>query len=168
VVFILVITYQSTTVLKILKSNKIYRAHRNFRFDKAYSALSDILDLDCECPVFGCLALCKKRFDGKVSSSKKLLLNVPKKHLKLTEFSVWADFLYCQKFTKPKDYTAVATNTDEVQQRFLDTLMVDLRIQRRPSSYNVPQVIMKEIRPEWLITTHTGKLLALTDTIKNL
>lgn len=161
----LVETYQSRTVLKILKSGEIYRAHKNFRFDKAYRALADILELDCECPVFGCLKFRKKRFDGKVSSSVKLFLDVPAGHIKLTEFSTWADFLYGMKFTKPDAYTEVDTNNDELPQRFLDTLIVELATQKEPSKYEVPQVVLKEIRPEWLITDKKGYIRAILNTV---
>lgn len=157
-------TYQSKAVLKILRSGKVYKAHKNFRFDKAYKALVDLLGLGCECPIFGCLKFHRKRFDGRVSSAVKLTLDVPLDELKLTEFSTWADFLYCVKFTKPDDYTSVDTNTDEVQQRFLDTLMVELTNQKDVSQYKVPQVILREIRPEWLVKGSKEYIKALANT----
>lgn len=160
----LVVTYQSDIVLKILKSGKVYKAHKNFKLDKAYKALIDILDLDCEAPIFACLKFHKKCFDGRISSAVKLTLDVPLKNIKLTEFSTWADFLYCMEFTKPNDYTSVAPSTDEIQQKFLDTLMVNLANQKDVSQYKVPQVILQEIRPEWLIEDNNHFLKALSNT----
>ena len=46
-------TYQSGAVMRILQSGKIYRASPSISFKKEYAALIDMLDLHCECPIFG-------------------------------------------------------------------------------------------------------------------
>ena len=78
--------------------------------DRAYSALVEILGLHCECPIFGCLRFRRQCTNGKVSSSAKLVLKVPDECVKLTEYSVWADFMYHIQYTKPADYTMVAVS----------------------------------------------------------
>ena len=44
-------TYQSGAVMRILQSGKIYRASPSISFKKEYAALIDMLDLHCECPI---------------------------------------------------------------------------------------------------------------------
>lgn len=149
---ITVITYQSKQVLKIIRSGKVYRAYRNIGMDRAYSALTDMLGLSCECPVFGCLKFHRKSTNGKVSSSVKLVLKVPEAHVKLTEYSVWADFMYHIKFTKPNDYTTVAPEASGIlSQQDLDGMIASLKKQRKPAAYLRPQAVLEEIRPEWLV-----------------
>ena len=106
--------------------------------DRAYSALVEILGLHCECPIFGCLRFRRQCTNGKVSSSAKLVLKVPDECVKLTEYSVWADFMYHIQYTKPADYT-------------MDKMIHSLKKQRRPLAYHCPQAILEEIRPEWLV-----------------
>ena len=45
-------TYQSGAVMRILQSGKIYRASPSISFKKEYAALIDMLGLHCECPIF--------------------------------------------------------------------------------------------------------------------
>ena len=149
---ITVITYQSKRVLKIVQSGKVYRAHRNIGMDRAYSALVEILGLHCECPIFGCLRFRRQCTNGKVSSSAKLVLKVPDECVKLTEYSVWADFMYHIQYTKPADYTMVAVDSvEQLSQAQLDKMIHSLKKQRRPLAYHCPQAILEEIRPEWLV-----------------
>ena len=44
-------TYQSKLVLRILKAGEIYRAKPNLSLGE-YDALIDMLGLKCECPIF--------------------------------------------------------------------------------------------------------------------
>lgn len=80
---ILVETYQSSLVLNIIKSGRVYRAHKNLRNDYAYRSLIDILHLHCECPIFGCLKYHKKNTNGRISNSVKMTLDVPKQFIHL-------------------------------------------------------------------------------------
>ena len=146
-----VITYQSEAVLRILKSGQVYRAHKSLSFGKQYGALVDILQLNCESPIFGCLKYHRRCTNGKVSSSVKFLLEVPAEKVKLTEYSVWADFLYAQKFTLAEDYSHVAGLCQELDQETLDKMIHSLQKQKRPWQYRIPQAVLEEIRPEWVI-----------------
>lgn len=153
---ILVETYQSSLVLNIIKSGRIYRAHKNLRNDYAYRSLIDILHLHCECPIFGCLKYHKKNTNGRISNSVKMTLDVPKQFIHLTEYSVWADFMYSLRYTKPDHYKQIVIDNEEVTQREMNHLIYSLKKQRRPWAYRVPQVILEEIRPEWLVKYQTG------------
>ena len=141
-------------MLNILKSGKVYRAYKSISFAKEYQALIDILELSCKCPVFGCLKYHKKYSGGCVSSSVLLTLNVPKQCIKLTEYKVWADFMYYLKYTMDNDYTKIAFSIaadTELTQKHLDKAITELKTQKRSWQYEVPQVILEEIRPEWLV-----------------
>lgn len=141
-------------MLNILKSGKVYRAYKSISFAKEYQALIDILGLSCECPVFGCLKYHRKYSGGCISSSVLLTLNVPKQYVKLTEYRVWADFMFYLKYTQNTDYTKIVSSISadtEITQRHLDTAIADLKEQRRPWQYETPQVVLEEIRPEWLV-----------------
>lgn len=148
-------TYQSAIVLRILKSGKVYRAHRNLRNDLAYSSLVDLLGLHCKCPIFGCLRYHKKCADGRVSSSVKLILKVPDQYVKLTEYSTWADFMYFVRQTQPNNYKKLASDRTEISQHRFNHIMRMLQNQRPAREYHVPQAILEEIRPEWLVRYHT-------------
>ena len=120
--------------------------------DRAYSALVEILGLHCECSIFGCLRFRRQCTNGKVSSSAKLVLKVPDECVKLTEYSVWADFMYHIQYTKPADYTMVAVDSvEQLSQAQLDKMIHSLKKPRRPLAYHCPQAILEEIRPEWLV-----------------
>lgn len=60
-------TYQSGAVMRILQSGKIYRASPSISFKKEYAALIDMLDLHCECPIFGVVRGRKQNTGGRVS-----------------------------------------------------------------------------------------------------
>lgn len=82
----------------------------------------------------------------------KLTLNVPDDHVWLTEYEVWADFLFNLKYTKPYDYTRIdPAFSSECSQQKLSGLIHSLKHQKRPFQYRVPQVVLEEIRPEWLV-----------------
>lgn len=149
--YMIVITYQSTAVLKILHRNEIYRAKPSIAFSGEYGALIDLLGLKCACPVFGVVKGRKQNTGGKVSGSVRLTLDVPYKHVKLTEYSVWADFLYAYKFTKPGNYKALRPDTEEVSDRRYKEILEDLKKQRKIVSYQYPQVILEKINPKWLV-----------------
>lgn len=161
-------TYQSSLVLNIIKSGRVYRAHKNLRFDYAYRSLIDILHLHCECPVFGCLKYRRKCTNGRVSDSVKLTLNVPNQFIRLTEYSIWADFMYSLRFTKPNHYKQIVVDNEEVNQRKLNRLIYSLKKQRSPWAYRVPQVVMEEIRPEWLVKYQSGKQIGPLDRLKGM
>ena len=156
---IIVITYQSSIVLRILQSGKIYHAKRSLRFNEPYSALVDILQLHCACPIFGCLKFHRQCTNGRVSSSVKLTLDVPKEKVKLTEYSVWADFMYYIINQRPTHYSRVTGGSSEMTQKKLNKIIHSLKKQRNPWFYRVPQVVLEEIRPEWIIKYQKGKLL---------
>lgn len=143
-------TYQSQAVLKILLSGEIYRAKHSIAYQGEYAALIDMLGLKCDCPVFGVLKGRKQNTSGKVSGTVKLTLDVPDKFVKLTEFSIWADFLYHYKFTKPGNYKSLQADYQEITPRDYAGILEALRKQRKPSEYQYPQVILEKINPVWL------------------
>lgn len=143
-------TYQSQAVLKILLSGEIYRAKRSIAYQGEYAALIDLLGLKCDCPVFGVIKGRKQNTSGKVSGSVRLTLDVPDKFVKVTEFSVWADFLYHFKYTKPGNYKSLQADYQEITQREYMEMLEDLRRQRKPSQYQYPQVILEKLNPVWL------------------
>ena len=132
-------TYQSMIVLRKLKNGEVYRPLPS-------------ISLGRECPVFGVLRFHRKCSDGKAASSVKLTLRVPNDHVWLTEYAVWAEFLFNLKYTKPYDYTRVdPAYMEECSQRKLNGLIHALKRQKHPIQYRVPQVLLEEIRPEWLV-----------------
>ena len=145
-------TYQNMLVLRTLKSGEVYRPLPSVTMGRAYRCLTDMLGMNCECPVFGVLRFHRKCSDGKGASSVKLTLDVPDDRVWLTEYSVWAEFLFNLKYTKPYDYTRVdPAFMEECSQRKLNGLIHALKKQKRPFQYRVPQVVLEEIRPEWLV-----------------
>ncbi len=146
------VTYQSTQVLDILLSDKIYRAYKSITFAREYQALIDILGLKCDCPIFACVKGKPLCADGRVSSSVLLTLRVPKEEVRLTEFSVWADLLYAIKSSKTdlSRIGTLATNSN-VNTRTIADAVSSIKDQRPLSAYKVPQAVLEEIRPEWLV-----------------
>lgn len=143
-------TYQSQAVLKILHRGEIYRAKPSISYRGEYAALVDILGLRCDCPVFCVVKGRKQNTSGRVSASVRLTLDVPDKHVKLTEFSVWADFLYAYKNSKKNDYRHLLPDTEELTQREYAQLIQDLKNQRKLKEYVYPQAILEKINPKWL------------------
>lgn len=143
-------TFQSKAVLRILTGGEIYRAKPSLSYKGEYAALIDILNLKCDCPIFGVLKGRKQNTSGKVSSSVKLTLDVPDKFIHLTEYSVWADFLYAYKFTKPGNYRVLKPDAEEIGVRHYREIIEDLKNQRKPSAYQYPQVVLEKINPKWL------------------
>lgn len=149
-----VITYQSKLVLRILKSNETYRAKPNLSLRGEYDALIDMLGLKCECPIFGVLKGKKQNTGGKVSGSVRLTLDVPEEYVRLTEYSVWADFLYAYRFSNPSNYKSLRADCEELTVRRYNEILEDLRTQRKPSQYDTPQVVLEKISPQWLVKYH--------------
>lgn len=143
-------TYQSKLVLRILKSGDTYRAKPNLTLRGEYDALIDMLGLHCECPVFAVIKGKKQNTGGKVSGSVWLTLEVPDECVHLTEYSVWADFIYAYKFSKPGNYKALRPDCEEITVRRYNELMEDLKTQRKPSQYQCAQVVLERIEPGWL------------------
>ena len=56
------------------------------------------------------------------------MLKVPDECVKLTEYSVWADFMYHIQYTKPADYTMVAVDSvEQLSQAQLDKMIHSLK-----------------------------------------
>ena len=149
-----VISYQSKLVLRILKAGETYRAKPNLTLRGEYNAMIDLLGLHCECPIFGVLKGKKQNTGGKVSGSVRLVLDVPDKYIHLTEYAVWAYFLYAFKFTKPGNYKSLRPDCEELTVRRYNEILADLQEQRKPSQYQCPQVVLEKIDPAWLKSYH--------------
>lgn len=143
-------TYQSIAVLQILQSGKVYRAKPSISFKGQYAALIDILNLNCECPIFGVVKGKKQNTGGKVSGKVRLTLDVPDSLVYLTEYSVWADFMYAFKSSQPNDYRKLDVRYNEIKQIDYDAMIADLKQQRNLDEYEYPQVILEKIHPSWL------------------
>lgn len=144
-------TYQSRAVLEILRQGQVYRAHKNLGFNIVYQGLINLLGLHCDAPIFGYLKGHRRCTNGKISSSVLLTLDVPPECVWLTEYSVWADYMYCViHYTLPTNRESVTPN-EEITQRQYRHIINDLKNQRSPSHYAVPQTVMEKIQPEWLI-----------------
>lgn len=143
-------TYQSKLVWRILKSGETYRAKPNLGLKGEYAALIDILGLRCECPVFGVLKGRRQNTGGKVSGETRLTLDVPERDVYLTEYAVWADFLYAFKFTQPGNYKSLRPDCEEITVRDYSALIENLREQRPASAYTTPQVVLEKIEPGWV------------------
>lgn len=143
-------TYQSQLVWKVLKAGEVYRAKPNLGLKGEYDALIDMLGLDCECPVFGVLKGKRQNTGGKVSGSVLLTLDVPDDQVRLTEYEVWADFLYAFKFSQPTNYKSLRPDCEEITVRDYNALMENLKEQRPPASYKTPQVVLEKIDPVWV------------------
>lgn len=159
-------TYQSQAVLRILQRGEIYRAKPSISFSGEYQALIDILNLKCECPIFCVVKGRKQNTGGKVSSSVRLTLDVPDKFVKLTEFSVWADFMYAFKYTRPGSYKSLrAGYEEEITTDKLKQIVADLKRQKRLNEYEYPQVILEKINPAWLKSYKSLKLTGGKNTL---
>ena len=144
-------TYQSTAVMRILQSGEVYRAHPSISFKTEYAALIDMLDLHCACPVFGVVAGRKQNTGGRVSGAVRIRLNVPNEYVKLTEYDVWADFMQNCKYTKKNDYRTIIVSSEEVNAAAHRRLIEDLCTQRPLKQYKVPQAILEYIDPQWVV-----------------
>ena len=75
---------------------------------------------------------------------------MPDERIYLTEYNVWADYMYCvMHYTRPGQRTRLLAN-EEFTQRQFDTMQKNLLEQRPLDSYEIPQAVFEEIRPEWL------------------
>lgn len=91
---------------------------------------------------------------------------VPDKFIHLTEYGVWADFLYAFQFTKPGSYKSLRPDCEELTVRRYNEILEDLKKQRKPSEYKYPQVVLEKINPAWLKSYHlVGKGEGLLDRI---
>ena len=88
------------------------------------------------------------------SGSVRLTLDVPDKFIHLTEYGVWADFLYAFQFTKPGNYKSLRPDCEELTVRRYNEILEDLKKQRKPSEYKYPQVVLEKINPAWLKSYH--------------
>ena len=148
--FVIIKTYQSKQVLMTLRSGKVHRARKNLRFEVPYRALVEMFQLNCESPIFGYVKGRRFCTDGKVSDGVLLTLTVPDVRISLTEYNVWADYMYCvMHYTRPGQRTRLLAN-EEFTQRQFDTMQKNLLEQRPLDSYEIPQAVFEEIRPEWL------------------
>ena len=143
-------TYQSKLVLKILQSGEIYRAKPNLGLKDEYGAMIDLLGLRCECPIFGVVKGKKQNTGGKVSGSVRLTLDVPDKLVHLTEYGEWADFLYVFQYTMPGRYRSLRADCEEITVRDYNQLLEKLQTQKPLSEYKCPQVVLEKIHPAWL------------------
>lgn len=152
-------TYQSKLVLETLHEGNVYRAKPNLSLRGEYDALIDLLGLSCECPVFGVVKGKKQNTGGKVSGSVRLTLEVPDEEAWLTEYSVWADFLYAYRFTKPGNYKALQPDCEEISIRRYNEILENLKCQRKLSEYSCPQAVLEKIDPEWVknVVSEDGK-----------
>ncbi|MFI3325156.1 MAG: hypothetical protein R3Y35_03165 [Clostridia bacterium] len=157
----ILITYQSKAVLNILENKKTYLAKPSISFKREYAALIDMLNLKCACPVFAVVKGRKQNTSGRVSGTVKFTLNVPDEYIKYTEFGTWADFMYACKFSKPYDYTKIATAFEEVNTRKYSHLIEELKNHKSQEHYKFPQAILEKIEPNWVV-----KYEVLPDNIK--
>lgn len=151
------ISYQSLAVLKILQQGEIYRANPSISYAGEYAALIDLLGMDCACPVFCVVKWRRQNTGGKVSGLVQLQMKVPEDRVKLTEYGVWADFLYAYKFTKPGQYRVLQGDGTEITNRRYQEILTDLQTRRKLSQYHYPQALLEEIRPEWLVKYRVRK-----------
>ena len=143
-------TYQSKLVLKILQSGETYRAKPNLILKGEYGAMIDLLGLRCECPIFGVVKGKRQNTGGKVSGSVRLTLDVPEKMVHLTEYGEWADFLYVFQYTRPGHYRSLRPDCEEITVRDYNQLLENLQTQKPLSEYKCPQVVLEKIHPAWL------------------
>ncbi len=143
-------TYQSKLVYQILKSGETYRAKPNLGLKGEYAAMIDMLGLRCECPVFAVVKRKKQNTGGKVSGAVKLTLDVPDQFVHLTEYSVWADFIYAFRYSTPGNYKSLRPDCEEISVRDYNALIENLREQRPLAQYKVPQAVLEKIDPAWL------------------
>ena len=165
------ISYQSEIVLNTLLKGEIHLAKPSISFSREYMALIDMLDLHCKCPIFAVVHGKKQNSSGRVSSSVKLILEVPEDKIKFTEFSVWADFLYSIKFAKPHDYSKVLANYHDLASQKHENLIKQIKNQQSLDKYDYPQAILEYIDPKWLVSykmqNRTNKQITTIEKIGN-
>lgn len=143
-------TYQSKLVLKILRSGETYRAKPNLSLREEYQAMIELLGLHCECPIFGVVKGKRQNTGGKVSGAVRLTLDVPDQYVHLTEYGEWADFLYAFRYTRPGNFRSLRPDCEEITVRRYQEILENLQAQKPLSEYRYPQVVLEKIRPEWL------------------
>ena len=144
-------TYQSSAVMRILQSGEVYWAKPSISFKGEYAALIDMLGLHCECPIFGVVHGRKQNTGGRVSGAVRIRLNVPKEYVRLTEYSVWVDFMSNFKYTSQKDYRTIIVGTKDANSITHQRLIADLKNQRPLYKYRVPQAILEYIDPQCVL-----------------
>lgn len=149
-----VYTYQSSAVVRKLKNNKVYIAKpekgmfQDYGEYNPYLSLIKVLGLKGG-PIFGALSI--DMLDQMMEASeledsdrnKLLTLNVPKNEVKLTEYYDWTDYIYAL------DDPIGFEKSGGISLSELENL---LRDQRSESSYEVPQVVIDKIKPEWIVS----------------
>lgn len=147
----ILVTYQSATVLAILKKGETYTAKPSISYKGEYAALIDMLDLKCQCPIFAVVKGRKQNTQGRVSGAVRITLNVPNDKIKFTEYGVWADFLYAYQFAKSHDYSRLKPDCGEMTHRKYSGIIHNLKTPRPLGKYKYPQAIIEEIQPQWLV-----------------
>lgn len=168
-------TYQSPVVKKILEEGKVYKAlpSVNQNLNKAYKCLIQMLGLSCECPIFGVLRGYRQCTNGAGASSVKFTLDVPDDQVHLTEYDDWAQFLHNIKYISPVNYRSVnPIYLESMPQKELDAIIESLTTPRPPKKYKIPQVVLEKIDPAWIVQENAvltnNQSESLVEKVKNL
>lgn len=171
------LTRQSQQVKDILKSGTVYRASyslSNQQLTKQYKALADYFGFK-SCPIFCIPENYSNVFikDGVVGAfgltdnqinSNPIILDVPVNEVRMMEFYDWCAFMH---YTEDTKYDDVFEYTREEALNHIDDYLGNISTQiidGKVYGYKYPQVIIDEIRPEWVVKESLDESLLLEKT----
>jgi hypothetical protein len=146
------ITRQSKDVKDILNRGETYVANYNRVSDRLklqYKKLSEFFGI-ANLPIF-CLPYDRQDMEdisgakGMSVNSSTIVLEVPISEIHVMEYYDWSDFIYFTTETDDKEFEL--TKEESIEKIGLYLKNVDMSI----TSYENPQVIIKHIKPEWVV-----------------
>ena len=146
------ITRQSKDVKDIINRGETYVANYNRVSDRLklqYKKLSEFFGM-ANLPIF-CLPYDRQDMEdisgakGMSVNSSTIVLEVPISEIHVMEYYDWSDFIYFTTETDDKEFEL--TKEESIEKIGLYLKNVDMSI----TSYENPQVIIKHIKPEWVV-----------------
>ncbi len=99
-------TYQSGAVMRILQRGEVYWAKPSISFKGEYAALIDMLGLHCECPIFGVVHGRKQNTGGAFRRGAHPAQRC-RRNFVGSRNTAWVDFMSNFKYTSQKDYRTI-------------------------------------------------------------
>ena len=165
-----VYTYQHPNVIKQLENGNTYKASLD-RVSKVlkqpYSNLMKLFNLK-SCPIFGCKDIYDAQYMADVSgvdyNYPLLHLQVPESEIKCLHYHDWDDYIYAlddvEGFEEQTGRKAEEV-IKELEKSFVDNMDTEPKF----FDYNECQIILDEIRPEWVVKKKVEEDYASKDDI---
>ena len=165
-----VYTYQHPNVVKQLENGNTYRASLDRvsrTLKQPYSNLMKLFNLR-SCPIFGCKDIYDAQYMADVSgvdyNYPLLHLRVPESEIKCLHYHDWDDYIYAlddvEGFEEQTGRKAEEV-IKELEKSFVDNMDTEPNF----FDYNECQIILDEIRPEWVVKKKVEEDYASKDDI---